>query len=265
MQVNQDCSICHEILETDLIKLGCCKQLMHKKCIDEWLKNNNLCPLCKENVFDSYKYKKCCKKVSKMLTISNETKDKFILIIQYITCMVPFIPGVIILSNWNYNNIYAQYNDITFLYIEHITMGGLIILYIQNNKIIVHEYFKKFLYLLYPIIILSYHIYDFLFIPYMSRRTFYNKNTDSKIKYSDFIGLIVVGLMPIFIVLFFLFIAMTSIIYIKINTVFCKRAPNYQNVSNDVNISKNEYNILHVNTSIDLENNILTTKDELQN
>ena len=44
------CSIC--LSENHLnVRTGCCKNKFHKKCLIEWLRNNPLCPLCRnENI-----------------------------------------------------------------------------------------------------------------------------------------------------------------------------------------------------------------------
>lgn len=46
-----ECSICLEkyVVNDKIIKLDC-SHSYHKKCLSEWLKNNNTCPHCRENI-----------------------------------------------------------------------------------------------------------------------------------------------------------------------------------------------------------------------
>ena len=46
-----ECSICLEqyIKKDKIIELSC-NHMFHKKCIKEWIKNNNTCPQCRENI-----------------------------------------------------------------------------------------------------------------------------------------------------------------------------------------------------------------------
>tara|TARA_B100000902_G_C26596178_1_gene568209 strand:+ start:32 stop:484 length:453 start_codon:yes stop_codon:yes gene_type:complete len=62
---NQQCSICREKFQEGEYKriLPHCFHIYHKKCIDNWLKNdeNRSCPLCRKSFEDLYK--KCEKKM----------------------------------------------------------------------------------------------------------------------------------------------------------------------------------------------------------
>ncbi len=40
-----ECSICWEKIDTEYKTT--CNHLFHKNCVDEWLKNNNTCPICR--------------------------------------------------------------------------------------------------------------------------------------------------------------------------------------------------------------------------
>jgi len=42
-----DCNICYEKLDENVVKLVPCKHYYHKKCIDQWRRNNNTCPSCR--------------------------------------------------------------------------------------------------------------------------------------------------------------------------------------------------------------------------
>lgn len=44
----EECSICLDILNNDTNKILTCNHIFHKKCIDTWLKRNNICPLCRD-------------------------------------------------------------------------------------------------------------------------------------------------------------------------------------------------------------------------
>jgi hypothetical protein len=47
----QDCVIClGSLKEGDVAVMLACAHLFHKQCIYEWLKTNNLCPICKYKV-----------------------------------------------------------------------------------------------------------------------------------------------------------------------------------------------------------------------
>ena len=41
------CSICLDKNKQKIIKLNICKHKFHKICIEEWIQNNNTCPLCR--------------------------------------------------------------------------------------------------------------------------------------------------------------------------------------------------------------------------
>ena len=43
----EKCSICME--SSNLIQLQC-KHLFHENCINEWVKNNDTCPICRLNI-----------------------------------------------------------------------------------------------------------------------------------------------------------------------------------------------------------------------
>ena len=46
-----ECSICLETyLKDDKICILQCEHTFHEKCIKEWLKNNESCPNCRENI-----------------------------------------------------------------------------------------------------------------------------------------------------------------------------------------------------------------------
>ena len=44
------CCVCKSILQQDCILLVCCKQLVCKMCITQWLATNQSCPLCRESI-----------------------------------------------------------------------------------------------------------------------------------------------------------------------------------------------------------------------
>ena len=49
---NQMCSICHDLINTNNIcrRLSRCRHTFHQSCIDQWLNNNQTCPLCMQTV-----------------------------------------------------------------------------------------------------------------------------------------------------------------------------------------------------------------------
>lgn len=48
-----NCPICLEdYLEEDILRKMPCDHFYHQECIDQWLKNNSLCPVCKQNIRD---------------------------------------------------------------------------------------------------------------------------------------------------------------------------------------------------------------------
>ena len=51
---SRECSICIEVLEDDSIcRLLSCFHLFHASCIDEWMRKQCVCPLCKRNFMNS--------------------------------------------------------------------------------------------------------------------------------------------------------------------------------------------------------------------
>lgn len=50
-QNEPQCSICYsDMKNTDIIRILQCKHYFHVMCIDEWLRNHNTCPLCRNNI-----------------------------------------------------------------------------------------------------------------------------------------------------------------------------------------------------------------------
>ena len=48
-----ECNICFEEYDANskIVKLPCdARHFFHEKCIEEWLKQNNSCPLCKKPI-----------------------------------------------------------------------------------------------------------------------------------------------------------------------------------------------------------------------
>ncbi|MCQ2819445.1 MAG: hypothetical protein MJ252_19455 [archaeon] len=52
------CSIClSDFIGTDIVKQFSCDQhIFHKRCLLNWLKNSDKCPLCKESIMKGYPY-----------------------------------------------------------------------------------------------------------------------------------------------------------------------------------------------------------------
>ena len=55
-KLNDKCIFCLERIDNDYCYVYCnkCLGIFHKKCMDEWIINNNqeiICPLCRNNVF----------------------------------------------------------------------------------------------------------------------------------------------------------------------------------------------------------------------
>jgi len=57
MQVlnNETCSVCCELLETDIVRILACGHYYHEKCIEQWFYIVNTCPECRES-FDTISY-----------------------------------------------------------------------------------------------------------------------------------------------------------------------------------------------------------------
>ena len=57
------CCICLEKYKSsDIIKEYPCKHIFHKSCIFKWLKESNLCPICKHDISKAVKKVKISKK-----------------------------------------------------------------------------------------------------------------------------------------------------------------------------------------------------------
>ena len=56
--VGSDCAICHEDIDGEelLRNLPGCNHTFHQFCIDNWLRQNPTCPLCRNNVRISFLY-----------------------------------------------------------------------------------------------------------------------------------------------------------------------------------------------------------------
>ena len=53
-RIDENCSICLEKFKgTDVVKQFACGQhIFHKKCLINWLKKSNICPLCKYDLMN---------------------------------------------------------------------------------------------------------------------------------------------------------------------------------------------------------------------
>lgn len=50
------CSICLQMFaKLDRVKILPCRHVFHNKCIDAWLANNLLCPMCKQDIRKFFK------------------------------------------------------------------------------------------------------------------------------------------------------------------------------------------------------------------
>ena len=52
---NETCSVCCELLETDIVRILACGHYYHEKCIEQWFYIINTCPECRES-FDTISY-----------------------------------------------------------------------------------------------------------------------------------------------------------------------------------------------------------------
>ena len=50
---SKSCSICIQnyVKDYELISVLFCKHIFHTNCIEEWLINNNTCPLCRKKCY----------------------------------------------------------------------------------------------------------------------------------------------------------------------------------------------------------------------
>ena len=44
-----ECPICLEILENDIVTMNCCRQKIHHKCAIQWMSHQLNCPMCRYN------------------------------------------------------------------------------------------------------------------------------------------------------------------------------------------------------------------------
>ena len=51
MDDEKECCICLQKLKNNISKLDCF-HLFHDKCINEWRKKNNICPICRKNIIN---------------------------------------------------------------------------------------------------------------------------------------------------------------------------------------------------------------------
>jgi hypothetical protein len=61
ININTDCSICYEILKEDdnnISKCPVCKNAFHDVCIQDWLKINKNCVLCRDDIWKEFKNNK---------------------------------------------------------------------------------------------------------------------------------------------------------------------------------------------------------------
>ena len=50
MNDKEDCSICLQQIKKRYKIVPCCEKKFHKKCINNWLSNNDTCPLCRSTL-----------------------------------------------------------------------------------------------------------------------------------------------------------------------------------------------------------------------
>ena len=69
-----ECAICLETNDNKLKKLVNCNHVFHESCLNEWLKINPICPLCRTNVKTSFKCKKVNYFINEELYFSMENR-----------------------------------------------------------------------------------------------------------------------------------------------------------------------------------------------
>ena len=48
--VSDECVICTDPIENEYVPRFACKHKFHTKCIEKWLKINDLCPICRADL-----------------------------------------------------------------------------------------------------------------------------------------------------------------------------------------------------------------------
>lgn len=87
MAEENECSICLQDLEYDIIKLDC-NHFFHGNCINDWRKKNNSCPICRKIIINIIKIEKS-NKVSKNFFFISISISLFILFISLIFIVIP--------------------------------------------------------------------------------------------------------------------------------------------------------------------------------
>ena len=99
------CSICHDNLSDDLVKLPC-GHIFHSDCILEWFKKKNNCPYCTNKIYDDNQYKEelFWNLVMDCIYTNLYTGEFMNVVDKYINCFNN-------ISNNTYKNTYSILNE----------------------------------------------------------------------------------------------------------------------------------------------------------
>ena len=130
----RDCSICLEKLYNNIIRLNC-NHYFHERCINDWQRRNNNCPICRARIV----------KIEQVMSLKN--------ICYSLLCILAILIIIIPLLNLFFGNLFSfVFNLIqipfNFLYTFFANIVDIIILLL----IIAYKYCKKMIFIIYAFI-----------------------------------------------------------------------------------------------------------------
>ena len=117
MNSNIECIICLDKLSEKPIKTTSCMHIFHEECIDNWIKNNTSCPICRNTIHINQEVLVVRTNRSYLITIMNIL---FFLIIFFM--LAGLICALLLLSSDINQNFTIRYIALGFIIISFISL-----------------------------------------------------------------------------------------------------------------------------------------------
>jgi len=238
-----ECVICYNtLLGQEVILMNCCSLKVHKSCIDEWLKNHDLCPHCRRNAVVTINLCSnacsntcltCCSNTC-LTCCSDANREKCVYIITLIAQFAQIYAVSFMIVFVINNNIYAAFIPAVCVY-----YGSYVVSCISYNCTpeIDRRNMDQLTWTIRLILwncrvsVLLYHVYLCYLVSIMNRTDYYKYQPNSQTQtqpYSKFVTLVVsVGLLVPFAICFITLIYILHILQTKIIKLFIIRQAQY--------------------------------------
>lgn len=136
---NKECSICLEEMITN-VQILTCKHEFHKKCLQRWCSENNICPICRTTIYIP----------KTKLVLLKEIMQKCYFIILHIVFLVSMILNVLYANICDYNIVIFWVFTTILLYkhkeaLTYMACFAFAFLMIYTpHRLTANEHFKKY-------------------------------------------------------------------------------------------------------------------------